>query len=151
MELLQAVPDELEFCFQPGRVLCRSFHLHNVTSMPVAFKLKTNAAQSYIVKPGRGLIAPGDNARISTYMQPQLYMPVSHQFLLQVRRSAQPYCWVLLPSWQPFRFLRFMFTALHRVYSFAQERMTSAASIGCTVSRRSCSLSSRYTDPMCLT
>ena len=151
MELLQAVPDELEFCFQPGRVLCRSFHLHNVTSTPVAFKLKTNAAQSYIVKPGRGLIAPGDNARISTYMQPQLYMPVSHQFLLQVRRFAQAYARVLLPLWQSSDMPRFTLNLLYRVYSFAQERMTSAESIGCTVSRRSCSLSSRCTGPMCLT
>ena len=45
-ELMQAVPDELDFCFQPGRILCRSFLLHNLAYTPVAFKLKTNAAQS---------------------------------------------------------------------------------------------------------
>ena len=84
MELVQAVPDELEIFFQPGRILCRSFHLHSLSNTPVAFKLKTNAAQSYSVKPGRGVITPGEHVRITVYMQPQLFMPAGHQFLLQV-------------------------------------------------------------------
>ena len=83
MDLLQAVPDELQFNFQPGRILCRSFHLHSLSDAPVAFKLKTNAPQSYSVKPGRGVVAPGEHVRITVYMQPQLFMPASHQFLLQ--------------------------------------------------------------------
>ena len=86
-ELMQAVPDELEFCFQPGRVLCRSFLLHNLAYTPVAFKLKTNAAQSYIVKPGHGIILPRDHVLISVYMHPQPFMPASHQFILQVSAS----------------------------------------------------------------
>ena len=100
---MQALPDELEFCFQPGRSLCRSFHLHNLADSPVAFKLKTNAATFYVVKPGRGVIPPGHFTRISVYMQPQQFMPVCHQFLLQVtppvsgaRLHAEAGCFIML-------------------------------------------------------
>ena len=78
-------------CFQPGRILCRSFLLHNLAYTPVAFKLKTNAAQSYIVKPGHGVILPRDHVHVSVYMQPQPFMPASHRFLLQVS-SPQSGC-----------------------------------------------------------
>merc|ERR1719221_1559579 len=73
MTLLTLEPDtELLFCksastTSPSRML----KLTNTSSEHVAFKVKTTAPKSYLVRPSTGTLPPGDAQEVQIILQPQ--------------------------------------------------------------------------------
>lgn len=55
---LDVTPRVLAFEFEPAKELAQQLKLRNVTSKPVAFKIRSSAAERYQVKPSRGVL-PG--------------------------------------------------------------------------------------------
>lgn len=87
MTLLKLLPDDaLHFelnktAGQPTRIL----KLNNVSNGCVAFKVKTTAPKSYLVRPSAGTIKPGDNMEVQIILQPgtEKDSTSSHRFLVQ--------------------------------------------------------------------
>lgn len=96
MDLLGGIPQELVFCFQPDKLLCCHFSAANRTAHPLAFKLKTDAPASYLVKPAKNLLLPGTTCTVYIYTQPAAELPTAaHHFLLQARPACVSSRWVL--------------------------------------------------------
>ena len=89
MDLLQGIPGQLVFCFQPDKLLCCHFLASNRTQHPMAFKLKTDAPSCYLCKPAKAVVQPGCSCRIYVYMQPTSKLPSVRQFFL-LQESASP-------------------------------------------------------------
>jgi len=68
-------PNSISFNYQPKKYLVTNLKLKNITNQYVAFKIKTNAPVSYLVKPHSGYIAPGRVIEITVTMQPTDYNP----------------------------------------------------------------------------
>eukprot|EP00923_Selenidium_pygospionis_P032149 GHVN01056803.1.p1 GENE.GHVN01056803.1~~GHVN01056803.1.p1 ORF type:complete len:223 (+),score=28.62 GHVN01056803.1:68-670(+) len=70
--LLQITPKgEIEFPLQANAPPHSRLKLTNVSSNPVAFKIKVTAPKRYIVKPSSGSIAASDEMQIEITLQPQ--------------------------------------------------------------------------------
>ncbi|CAG9323540.1 unnamed protein product [Blepharisma stoltei] len=83
---LMMIPNkELEFEFIPGTTVTTSLNLKNIHTTPVAFKVRTTAPKSYLVRPSQGILFPGEAKELSIIMQPLSEHPgeVSHRFLVQ--------------------------------------------------------------------
>lgn len=78
--LLEIAPGtEVAFDYYPNKYLSAQISLKNITNSVVAFKIKTNAPQSYIVKPHTGLVTPYQTAFVVVTMQPVQLDPQSAQ------------------------------------------------------------------------
>jgi len=93
MFLLKLEPDDsLHFLkgantgSQPTRIL----KLNNASAGCVAFKVKTTAPKSYLVRPSSGTVKPGDNMEVQIILQPgqQDGSTSSHRFLVQAVVAA---------------------------------------------------------------
>jgi len=88
LTLLSVEPkDELHFVKtakeqQPTRIL----KLKNTSTTSVAFKVKTTAPKSYLVRPSSGTVKPGEDQEVQIILQPQAGGDTStsnHRFLVQ--------------------------------------------------------------------
>eukprot|EP00270_Netrium_digitus_P021266 TRINITY_DN900_c0_g1_i2.p1 TRINITY_DN900_c0_g1~~TRINITY_DN900_c0_g1_i2.p1 ORF type:complete len:224 (-),score=43.76 TRINITY_DN900_c0_g1_i2:360-1031(-) len=86
-ELLSIQPGELKFTFELRKQVSSSLRLVNVTSDPVAFKVKTTAPKQYCVRPNTGIIPPSSSFEVTVTMQAQKEAPPDMQckdkFLVQ--------------------------------------------------------------------
>ena len=79
-------PDSfIEFDFSPKITSTSTLSIKNIISQNIAFKVKTTAQKSYIVRPNQGIINPNDTQELIITMQPLLEYPgdVNHRFLVQ--------------------------------------------------------------------
>jgi len=89
IQYLQINPDSvISFEYQPKRYLTSSIKLTNLAPHSIAFKIKTNAPFSYLVKPRLGIINPNNTKIIDITMQPTDYdscrMTLNDKFLINV-------------------------------------------------------------------
>ncbi|CAG9310138.1 unnamed protein product [Blepharisma stoltei] len=83
---LMMIPNkELEFEYIQNATVTSSLNLKNVHTAPVAFKVRTTAPKSYLVRPSQGILYPGEAKELSIIMQPLSEHPgdVAHRFLVQ--------------------------------------------------------------------
>ena len=75
----------VEFEFSPRCTSTSTLTLKNIVNMNIAFKVKTTAPKSYIVKPNQGILAPNESRELTITMQPLPDFPgeVNHRFQVQ--------------------------------------------------------------------
>ncbi|CAD7964212.1 unnamed protein product [Amoebophrya sp. A25] len=69
----------------------QTLRLRNVSSNPVAWKVKTTAPKAYLVRPSSALLKPGDTTAVQICLQPTDSHPVdfsNHRFLVQATAAA---------------------------------------------------------------
>ena len=85
--VLSTTNDNVTFHYQAGQVLVSSFTLQSLVTEGccAAFKVKTNAPQSYTVSRSRGVIESGHQILVKVYMHMEETPSVEpHAFLVQV-------------------------------------------------------------------
>mmetsp|Transcript_5973 Transcript_5973/g.12957 ORF Transcript_5973/g.12957 Transcript_5973/m.12957 type:complete len:209 (+) Transcript_5973:66-692(+) len=92
-ELVKVTPDkELEFPPDMYTAHTVSVQITNMTDAHVAYKMKTTAPKSYLVKPSSGVVAPGPGTTVfvDIIMQPRVSPPDGSQdrFLLQAVKHS---------------------------------------------------------------
>ena len=75
----------IEFEFSPRCTAYSTLTLQNIVNINIAFKVKTTAPKSYIVKPNQGILAPNESRELTITMQPLPDFPgeVNHRFQVQ--------------------------------------------------------------------
>ena len=64
-KLVAIEPPQVSFMYNSKEVSPTTITITNISNSPVAFKVKTNAAQSYIVKPNLYQLPPGEKVIVS--------------------------------------------------------------------------------------
>eukprot|EP00933_Yihiella_yeosuensis_P076791 TRINITY_DN86744_c0_g1_i1.p1 TRINITY_DN86744_c0_g1~~TRINITY_DN86744_c0_g1_i1.p1 ORF type:complete len:250 (+),score=42.05 TRINITY_DN86744_c0_g1_i1:86-751(+) len=102
MTLLQVEPDTtLNFCKTPTNTSpSRVLKLTNVSSGNVAFKVKTTAPKSYLVRPSSGTLRPRETSEVQIILQ-NGDGRVDHRFLVQAAAVASSTA-VSREQWQEF-------------------------------------------------
>merc|ERR1712232_179433 len=84
----------LNFTRSPSGQSVQTLRLTNRHSGYVAFKVKTTAPKSYLVRPSAGTLKPQDSQDVQITLQPQGSdgQTASHRFLIQaaVAKNAEP-------------------------------------------------------------
>ncbi|CAE8705824.1 unnamed protein product [Polarella glacialis] len=90
MTLLQMEPDvTLHFCKTPTNTSpSRMLKLTNGSTGNVAFKVKTTAPKSYLVRPSSGTLRPRESTEVQIILQPPGDGRVDHRFLVQAVQVA---------------------------------------------------------------
>ncbi|KAA8491334.1 Vesicle-associated protein 1-2 [Porphyridium purpureum] len=89
--LLDVSPDELTFYVAPGKSCTSLIHLRSQVSERVAFKVKTNNARQYFVKPNQGVLRPMEELEIIVRFEAvheisHAILSASDKFLIQTTR-----------------------------------------------------------------
>lgn len=98
LSLIRLEPESnLKFCKPEAgqKDVLQTLKIVNVTDGHVAFKVKTTAPNSYVVRPSSGKLKPNEEAVVSLQLQMQGLEPTnvnSHRFLVQALRTdaAEP-------------------------------------------------------------
>ena len=80
----------IEFEFSPRCTVTSTLTLTNIVDSRIAFKVKTTAPKSYIVKPNQGVLSPNESKDLIVTMQPLQEYPgdVNHRFLVQAAPTS---------------------------------------------------------------
>ena len=82
--------DVLTFEFVPGVTIKSGLRLKNLSATNVAFKVKTTAPKTYLVRPSQGVIGSHQTENLTIIMNPLDEHPgeVSHKFLVQACETS---------------------------------------------------------------
>ena len=84
--LISIKPESIiEFEFSPLCTVTSTLSIKNIVDFSIAFKVKTTAPKSYVVKPNQGILSPDEGKDLTVIMQPLQEYPgkVNHRFLVQ--------------------------------------------------------------------
>jgi len=79
-------PDILDFKVEGKEAISRNLELENTSGVHVAYKVKTTAPKSYLVRPSNGTLKPGERATIDIIVQNAAGGTIDydkHRFLVQ--------------------------------------------------------------------
>lgn len=76
---------QLEFDFQPSTSVSSKISMKNISKNPIAFKVRTTAPKSYLVKPSQGILLSDESKMLLVIMHPTVEYPgeISHKFMIQ--------------------------------------------------------------------
>jgi hypothetical protein len=85
MSLFSISPsDVLTFDLSPSSSKTQLLHLTNTSPSEIAYKVRTTASKSYLVKPNQGYLKPNESVPISIALQVSETQPdTKHKFLIQ--------------------------------------------------------------------
>ncbi|CAG9330260.1 unnamed protein product [Blepharisma stoltei] len=80
---------ELEFEYIKNATIISNINIKNISTQQLAFKVRTTAPKSYLVRPNQGILLPDETKVIQIVMNPTPEYPgeVTHRFLVQVLQT----------------------------------------------------------------
>eukprot|EP00798_Chlamydomonas_sp_ICE-L_P014746 gene14746-20794_t len=79
MEQVEVTPATLQFKFQLNKQLLATISIKNPLDQRLAFKVKTTAPKTYVVRPSTGFVAPNSTAMVHVLMASQKDFPIDGQ------------------------------------------------------------------------